>query len=279
MPIHDQGYRRYGGRRVARGQGWRVIAGATIRSEIRQRRVVLLLLFAWAPFLVRAVFLYAAANFPQAAALGASPQMFREFLDWQNLFVFFVTILIGSGLIAEDRRVNALQIYLSKPLTRAEYIAGKLLALAAFLAFVTWLPGILLLLLEMLFAGNTDFLREHFFLVPAITLYALIQVIVSSFAMLALSSLSRSRRFVAMMYAGIILFTAAMQGALQQITRSQAWAWISPGDTLDVIADAIFRVNVEPPIPLPAAILVVTVLVLASIVVLERRVRGVEVVT
>jgi ABC-2 type transport system permease protein len=279
MPIHDQGYRRYGGRRIPRGQGWRLIAGATIRAEIRQRRVVLLLLFAWTPFLVRAVFLYAAANFPQASALGASPQMFREFLDWQNLFVFFVTILIGAGLIADDRRVNALQIYLSKPLTRVEYIAGKLLALAAFLAFVTWLPGVLLLLLEMLFAGNTNFLRENLFLVPAITLYALIQVLVSSFAMLALSSLSRSRRFVAMLYAGIILFTAAMQEALQQITRSRSWAWISPGDTLDVIADAIFRIDVTPSIPVPVAIAVITALVVASAVVLERRVRGVEVVT
>jgi ABC-2 type transport system permease protein len=279
MPIHDQGYRRYGGRRVPRGQGWRVIAGATIRAEIRQRRVVLLLLFAWAPFLVRAVFLYAAANFPQASALGASPQMFREFLDWQNLFIFFVTILIGSGLIADDRRVNALQIYLSKPLTRVEYIAGKLLALAAFLAFVTWLPGILLLLLQMLFAGNTDFLREHAFLLPAITLYAAIQILVSSFAMLALSSLSRSRRFVAMLYAGIILFTAAMQEALQQITRSRSWVWISPGDTLDVIADAIFRVGTDPPIPVTAAVVAIAVLVVVSAVVLERRVRGVEVVT
>lgn len=279
MPIHDQGYRRYGGLRGGRGRGWWVIARATIRAELRQRRVILLLLFAWAPFVVRAVLLYASANFTQAEFLAASPSTFREFLDWQNIFVFFVTILVGSGLIADDLRANALQIYLSKPLARAEYVAGKLAALGAFLLFVTWVPGMLLLLLQMLFAGSTEFLREHLFLVPAITLFSFVQVLVSAFAILALSALSRSRRFVAMMYAGIILFTSAMQEALQRITSSRAWAWISPGDTLDVLADAMFQMGGEPAIPLPVAILVVSLLIGASLVVLERRVRGVEVVS
>lgn len=279
MPIHEQGYRRYGGVRERRGRGWWVIARATIRAELRQRRVILLLLFAWAPFLVRAVLLYASANFTQVQFLAATPATFREFLDWQNIFVFFVTILIGAGLIADDRRVNALQIYLSKPLSRVEYVAGKLAALGLFLLFVTWVPGMLLLLLQILFSGSTVFIRDNLFLVPAITLFSLLQVLVSAFAILALSALSRSRRFVAMMYAGIILFTSAMAGALQRITSSRAWAWISPGDTLDVIADAAFRVGSEPPIPVAAAVLVVVILVAASIAVLERRVRGVEVVS
>ena len=52
--------------------------------------------------------------------------MFMSFIEQQGLFVFFVTIFVGAGLIANDRRANALQIYLSKPLLRIEYIAGKL---------------------------------------------------------------------------------------------------------------------------------------------------------
>jgi ABC-2 type transport system permease protein len=279
VPIHDQGYRRYAGRRGALGRGWLVIARATIKAELRQRRVIALLLFAWAPFVVRAVLLYVSANFQQASFLAATPQTFREFLDWQNIFVFFVTILVGAGLIADDRRANALQIYLSKPLTRVEYITGKLAALGVFLLFITWVPGILLLFLQMMFAGSTEFLRANLFLFPAVTLFALIQVLVSAFAMLALSSLSKSRRFVSIMYAGIIIFTSAMNQALGGITGSRGWAWISPESTLDVVADAIFRVGTRPVIPVPVAILVVVVLILSSIVVLERRVRGVEVVS
>jgi ABC-2 type transport system permease protein len=279
VPIHDQGYQRYRGRR-GRSGGWWVIARAAIRSELRRRWVMALLLVAWAPFVVRGVLMYAAANVPQAASvLATTPQTFREFLDWQNVFVFFVTIMIGAGLIADDRRANALQIYLSKPLTRVEYVAGKLGVLIAFLAFVTWVPAILLLLLQVLFAGTTEFLRTNLFIVPAVTLCALLQIAVSAFAMLALSSLSTSRRFVAMMYAGIVFFTSALNQTLGRITGSRAWAFISPDDTLDVLADAMFRITAPRAIPVWAAAVVVAVLIGASVVVLERRVRGVEVVS
>jgi len=278
-PIHDQGYRRYGGRREPHGRRWWVIARAGLLARIRERRVIGLLLAAWLPFLVRAVQIYASANFQQVAFLAPTPQMFREFLDQQELFVFIVSIMIGAGLIADDRRANALQIYLSKPLSRVEYIAGKLITLAMVLTFVTWLPAILLLVLQILFAGSTKFLREHLFLIPAITLFAGVQVFVSSFAMLALSSLSKSRRFVAMMYAGALFFTAAMYQALRAITASSAWAVISPRDTMNVIADGIFRIQGPRAVPLYAAVIAVALLLAASTWVLERRVRGVEVVT
>ena len=69
--------------------------------------------------------------------LAPTAETFREFLEQQDFFVFFVTIYVGAGLIANDRRANALQIYLSKPLMRTEYIAGKAAVLFAFLLFVT----------------------------------------------------------------------------------------------------------------------------------------------
>lgn len=279
MPIHDQGYRRYAGRREPHGRRWWVIARAGIVERLRERLFLGLLLFAWSPFIVRAVQIYVSSNFTQAGFLAPTPETFREFLDQQSIFVFIVTAYVGAGLIANDRRANALQIYLSKPLTRLEYVTGKLVTLVVFLVAVTFVPAMLLLLLQMLFAGSAAFIGANLFLIPAITLFSLIQVLLSAFTMLALSSLSKSRRFVAMMYAGIVFFTAAMYQALSAITGSRAWAWISPEDTLDVIANAIFRVPDAPPMPVPVALLTVVLLIAASVWILERRVRGVEVVT
>ena len=74
MPIHDQGYRRYGGTRAAIGHGWQVIARAGIMQIIAKRQFIALMLFAWAPFVVRAVQLYVAANFQQASFLAAKGQ-------------------------------------------------------------------------------------------------------------------------------------------------------------------------------------------------------------
>jgi ABC-2 type transport system permease protein len=280
MPIHDQGYRRYGGRRAPHGRTWWVIARAGIMGMLRQRRFLGLLLFAWSPFIVRAVQIYVAANFSQASFLSASAETFREFLDQQGIFVFFVTTYVGAGLIANDRRANALQIYLSKPLTRVEYVTGKLVTLLVFLIGVTWLPAMLLLLLQIVFAGSLSFVRSNLFLFPAITLFSLIQVFVSAFAMLALSSLSKSSRFVGIMYAGIIFFTAAMYQALRVITGSSSFAWISPMISLDIIASAIFRTpSPGNTAPAWAALLSMAGIVAGAVAILERRVRGVEVVT
>jgi ABC-2 type transport system permease protein len=278
MPIHDQGYRRYLGSKAAVGKSWQVITRAGIRTVLSKRSFIALMLLAWAPFVVRAVQVYIAANFQQASFLAPRPETFREFLDQQGVFVFFVTIYVGAGLIANDRRANALQVYLSKPLTRAEYVAGKFAILFLFLASVTWLPAILLLLVQTMFAGNFAFVRDNIFLLPAITLFSLLQVLVSAMTMLALSSMSKSSRFVGIMYAGLIFFTAAFFQALRGITGRSSWAWLSPTDTLEQIGAYIFRI--DPPYQLSPVIAIVTVVVLigASAWILERNVRGVEVV-
>lgn len=278
-PIHDQSYRRYEGERRPVGHAWRVIAQDGIRQMLAKRAFLALLLFAWIPFIVRTVQIYIVSQYPQAGGfLPVSAEMFRDFLDQQGVFVFFMTIYVGAGLIANDRRANALQIYLSKPMLRMEYIGGKLLVLVTFLLFVTLLPSLLLLSLQVAFAGNTTFLSANLFIIPAVLLSSLVTVAVASFTMLALSSLSKSSRFVALMYTGTIFFTAAMFNALRVITGSTRVAWISITANLEQVNDVIFRKAPRFEVPTVICVLVLLALVVVSISVLERRVRGVEVV-
>src|SRR4051812_27222376 len=229
MPIHDQSYRHYGGDRAMPGRSWMVIARAGIGTLIRKRIFLGLLLYAMTPFLVRAVQLWISSNYPQAAILAPSPETFRQFLEQQDFFVFVLTVYVGAGLIANDRRANALQIYLSKPLMRSEYILGKLAILFTFLILVTLVPALLLLFLKVMFDGNFVFLKNNLFLIPAIVVGSLVQVLVASMTMLALSSLSKSARYVGILYVGITFFTSAMFGALYAITGSSRVAWISVG--------------------------------------------------
>ena len=279
MPIHDQGYRRYLGSRAAVGRGWQVITREGIRNVVVKRSFIALLLFAWSPFVVRAVQIYVAANFAQATFLAPKAEMFREFLDQQGIFVFFVTIWVGAGLIANDRRANALQVYLSKPLTRAEYVAGKLAILFIFLVSVTWLPAILLLMVQIMFAGSFTFVRENIFLLPSITLFSLLQVLMAGTSMLALSSMSKSSRFVGVMYAGLMFFTAALFQAVRGITGRNSLAWLSPTAALEQLGDVIFRLTPRyTDFSAFVAVLTVVVLIGLSMFILERRVRGVEVV-
>ncbi len=279
MPIHDQSYRRYAGVREEPGTAWLVIAVTGIRAALSKKLFLGVMLFAWAQFLVRAVIFYMSANFPNLDILAPSVETFRQFFDMQELFVLIVTVYVGSGLIANDRRSNALQIYLSKPLTRAEYVAGKFGILLFFLLMVTLLPAMALLFVQVMFSASFTFVRENLFLIPAITLYALVEVLLASFTMLALSSLSTSARFTAILYFGAIVFTGALFTTLRGITGSSALAWLSFRANLEQIGDVIFRLQPRFDSPWLLSVLVVVALIGLSVFVLERRVRGVEVVT
>ena len=97
--------------------------------------------------------------------------------------------------------------------------------------------------------------------------------------MLALSSLSNSSRYVGILYAGVIFFTQAIYGVLCAVTRSTSLSWISFSANLDA--------GRRRDLPAAAAsttrrgrsrLLMIVGLIALSAFVLERRVRGVEVV-
>ncbi len=264
---------------MARGRAWQVIARTGVRTMLGRRWFVALLLLSWLPFLVRAVQIYAATNLPQVQFLAPTADTFRQFLGQQGVFLFFVTVYAGAGLIANDRRANALQLYLSKPLTRTEYVVGKLATLLTFLLLVTWVPAMLLLVVQVLFAGNFVFLRANIHLVPSITLFAFIEALVFALAMLALSSLSRSSRYVGILYAGLVFFTQAMTVVLRVVTGHSSLAWLSLTDSLEQLGNALFRLPARYDAPLLLCLLTIAVVAVASGLVIERRVRGVEVMT
>jgi hypothetical protein len=147
-----------------------------------------------------------------------------------------------------------------------------------FLLLVTWLPAIVLLIVQIAFAGNFTFFRNNVFLFPAITLFAFIEVVLASSTMLALSSLSKSSRYVAILYAAVIFFTQAIYGVLYAVTRSTAFSWLSFSANLAQVGDLIFRQPLKYDTPWPLAVLMIVALITLSGVILERRVRGVEVV-
>jgi ABC-2 type transport system permease protein len=279
VPIHDQSYRRYGGARENANRAWMVIARSGIKSMLKRRVMMGILFGAWIPVIVRLIGFYFSETITQAAALlGPSAQVFRDFLSAQNFFVFVIAVYVGSGLIALDRKANALQIYLSKPLTRVDYVAGKMAILATFLLFVTFVPAMVLLIGQIMLSGSFAFARANLTLFPSITLFACLEVFVVSCAVLALSSLTTSTRYVAVMFAGVMFFTEAIFGTMRLITASTASSWVSLTASLAQVGDVIFRLPPRYQTPSAVSFIVIAALVAVSLSVLERRVRGVEVV-
>jgi ABC-type transport system involved in multi-copper enzyme maturation permease subunit len=259
-----------------------VIAANGLRSLVRKRAFLFLMLLSWIPVIVRGVQIWAAANVPgmsQIGMLAISPSTFRDFLNQQEPIVFFITVYVGSGLIADDIRANALQLYLSRPITRTQYVAGKAAILMAALAAVTFVPAVLLVMLVPAFAGSTTFLRANMTLIPSILVYSVVQITLSAFLILALSSLSKSRWFVAILYAGLAFFTHAVFGVLGAAVEGSAFSWVSIFANVRQVGDVLFRL---PPRhdthPLISAS-VIALIIAASAFVLRRRIRAIEVVT
>ncbi len=279
-PIHDQTYRRYQGTRRPVGQAWSVIAWSGIRAMLAKKAYLFLMIVSFVPFVVNAVRIYFTANYPQAGSFfQVTPSTYRSFLDSQSIFVFFMTIWAGAGLIANDRRANALQIYLSKPLLRTEYIVGKWAVLLSFLLTVTMVPGLLLLLLHVMFTGSFAFITQNKHIIPSVILSSMLTVIVSSITMLALSSLSKSSRYAALLYTGAVFFTDALFGALRLLTGNTRASWVSISANMTQVSDVIFRQTPRYDTPWIVSLMVLLGLIALSISVLERRVRGVEVVS
>jgi len=283
LPIHRERYRRRQTGIDFRGRAWIVIALNGIRAVVRKRAFLFLMILAWIPVIVRGVQIWAAANVPgmnQISLLAVTPRLFRDFLNQQEPLVFFITVYVGSGLIADDIRANALQLYLSRPVTRTQYIAGKAAIVMAAIASVTWVPAMLLLFLVPAFAGNMTFLRDNLSLIPAISAYAVVQIALASLVILALSSLTKSRWFVAIMYAGLAFFTNAVFGVITASTEgSTAFSWVSLIANVRQVGDVFFRLRPRFETPPFVSALVIVAVIIASAAVLSRRIRAIEVVT
>ncbi len=79
------------------------------------------------------------------------------YLAASNAAILFSVMLmaaaIGAGLIADDRESMALTLYLSRPITHADYLVAKTAILAPLVSMVTIVPLVLTPLLALLLGG------------------------------------------------------------------------------------------------------------------------------
>ena len=136
---------------------------------------------------------------------------FSMFLSIETFMAMILVVIIGPGLISQDLRFNAMPLYLSRPLTRFDYFAGKLATIAAFLAAVMIVPVMFTYVLGVVFSLSFQVIADTYWIVPASVAYGLVVVLVGGLLMLAISSLSRRSLYVAATWIGIWLlgfFTA-----------------------------------------------------------------------
>ena len=152
MAIYKRGYRRYEGSLTGRWTQFMVLPRYGWRRLYQQRLVVLLTMAAFIWPILCAGFVYLTNHLDLLQGLDRE---FREFIQVdgrffsifmyvQGSFAVFLAALAGPGLVAPDLANNALPLYFSRPLPRWGYALARLTVLVGMLSVVTWIPGLLL---------------------------------------------------------------------------------------------------------------------------------------
>ncbi len=207
MPLYDLSYRRFEGPRTSRFHRSFALARSAASLLLRRRLFLLLLAVCWIPAVVRAVQIYVARQFPEAPDFFTiTPETWRDFLGQQVLFlpVVLVSLASGASAIASDFASGAFTIYLSKPISRFDYLLGKAMPVAGAVSAVTLAPALALLLLHLSLAPDFELLSKAPWLPLAVTAYSILLALYFTLSVLAVSSLCRSGRVAGAGFAALV---------------------------------------------------------------------------
>jgi ABC-2 type transport system permease protein len=146
---------------------------------------------------------------------------YNYFLVTELRFSMVLILLVGPNLISQDLRYNALPLYFSRPLRRIDYFLGKLGVIAAFLAMVIIVPSLTAYALGLLFSLDLSIVRDTFGLLLASIAYGLVIALSAGLLILALSSLSRNSRYIALFWLAIWFVSSAVAGILESVDQQQ----------------------------------------------------------
>ena len=164
---------------------------------------------------------------------------FRTFLEVQGGFAFILTVLVAPPLISRDLSNNALPLYLSRPLSRTEYVLGKMTVVAFLLSLVTWIPGLILFFFQASLAGLA-WLWSNLWITGAIFVGFMAWIILLSLLALAVSSLVKWRVVASGALLGMFFVPSAFGQIINQLFLTRAGHLISMWATMNSIWRGLF---------------------------------------
>lgn len=294
MPVYDRRYRPWEGERRGPRAAILTIARHALGGIFASRLTLLLFVASCLPFLVVATLIWIANNLemlpmirfdsPDEFRSGLEGPLFFWFLVWQSGFAFLLVSFAGPGLIGPDLVHGGLPLYLSRPIRRFDYVAGKMLALVTVLSAVTWVPGLLLVVLQGSLAGG-DWFLTHVRMPLAIFVGAWVWILPLALAALAVSSAIRWRPLATGALFGLLLVGSGFGAVINESLDTRWGKLLMFGEMVqaiwsDLFGGVRFFNRVWPPDPLPSAVnwLALAVICVLAVLVLRRRIRAYEVV-
>jgi ABC-type transport system involved in multi-copper enzyme maturation permease subunit len=161
----------------------------------------------------------------------------------QGVVMVLVMGLVAPSLIAQDVRTRAFLLYFSRPLTRAEYVLGKMATVWAYVALITLVPAVLLYGVAVLMSNELGVVAETWDLPLRITGASLVLIIPTTLMALAFSSLTSETRYAsfawfAVWVLGWVTYTIVTSNLGDQ--TSKYWQLVSLYHTLGEVQHWVF---------------------------------------
>ena len=320
MPVHSEGYRSWDGRRAPGALRWAVIASTGIRRTWKSKWLRRMLFLAVLPTLFMAIpfFLFEQAirnpmawravvgmtqAFPQTEALAAitsidlstaTPDEIQHtrhqvwaylllaLFRYPQAILMVLTIGIAAPpLISNDVRSRAFLIYFSRPITRLEYLLGKMGTMIFFLAMITTLPAMLLYTVGVLLSPSFDVITSTWDLPLRILLASATLVLPTTAAALMFSSMTSESRYAAFSWFAMWIFGYVTFGIVMAFASADSGQLVDPGwrllvspyHVLGIVQEWVFGLSTDKSVSTPAA-LILTVVTFMSLAIMFHRVSS-----
>ncbi|HLY16549.1 MAG TPA: ABC transporter permease subunit [Bryobacteraceae bacterium] len=165
---------------------------------------------------------------------------FMNLLGWQSMMTLFLAAFVGPGQISPDLANNALPLYLSRPFSRAEYVLGKMSVLLILMSIMTWIPGLLLFILQASLEGNGWF-GQNLRIAGAIFLGSWIWILFLSLLSLALSAWVKWKPMAGGLLFGSFFVAAGFGGAINAILRTSWGNLINISHLIGTVWTSLFE--------------------------------------
>jgi ABC-2 type transport system permease protein len=285
MAVHRRVYRPFEGLLSPLRWRWLVLMRYAWRELLASRLFVALVLCCFVPVVVELATIWLVHS-PAARALLHMSQIPTSFIDARFFYrilaiqgglALFVAASVAPQLVAPDLADGALALYLSRPLSRTAYVAGKTSVLLVLLSAITWLPGLLLFGLQGGLEGGGWF-ASHLRIPVAIFLAAALWITLLSFLSIALSAWVRWRLAATGLFFGVFFVGAGMAGIVNVVLRTE-WGWLlNLNFLIDIVWRGLFGLPRESALPPAAAWAALLAVSAFCFWILDRRLRAREVV-
>lgn len=212
--------------------------------------------------------------------LQINPAYFKSYFTNEGLLFMIVIVLVfaGAGLISDDLKYNSLQLYFSRPLKKRDYFIGKAAVIVFFLFIVTLIPGLVFIIMKLVFSGSFKFFASYPWLILSVIAYSILVTAFFAFYSLFLSSMSKNRRYVAILIFGLYFFSDIIYEIFYGIFKSPYFSLFSLKINLQQVGAVIFNQKTQYAVSWVYSLLIIIGICILAALVLKKKIRGVEIV-